>query len=176
MGKRSDYVRRERDFYSTPIDALKPLMSHLPESFVYAEPCAGDARLALHLDILTDSNCIASMLSDIEPQDGCVKELDAFDFIAPANTDFIITNPPWNRKILHPMIDHFRVQKPTWLLFDADWKYTKQSIPYIQYCHKIVSIGRIKWIEGSKSTGKDNCAWYLFDKEPCDNTIFAGRR
>ena len=52
---------------------------------------------------------------------------------------------------------------PTWLLFDADWMHTKQSAIYISYCVKVVSVGRVKWIEGSKSVGKDNCAWYLFD-------------
>lgn len=175
MGKRSNYIRRERDFYSTPIEAIKPLIPHLPEDFVYAEPCAGDARLAINLDILTNSNCIASILSDIEPQDGGVEKIDAFELIVPRNTELIITNPPWGRKILHPMIEHFRNQRPTWLLFDADWMHTKQSAYYMQYCHKVVSVGRIKWIENSKSTGKDNCAWYLFDKEPCKNTIFNGR-
>jgi len=24
-------------------------------------------------------------------------------------------------------------------------------------------VGRVKWIPDSKMTGKDNCAWYLFD-------------
>ena len=41
--------------------------------------------------------------------------------------DMIITNPPWDTKILHPMIEHFRSQNTTWLLFDADWMHTKQS-------------------------------------------------
>lgn len=174
MGKRSDYVRVERDFYPTPIEAVRPLIPHLPKEFVFAEPCAGDARLALHLDQLTDSNCIPSILSDIEPQDESVEKIDALELIVPNNTEIIITNPPWNRKILHPMIEHFRVQRPTWLLFDGDWMHTKQSIEYMKYCHKIVSIGRIKWIEGSKSTGKDNCAWYLFEKEE-SQTLFFGR-
>jgi len=60
------------------------------------------------------------------------------------------------------------------LLFYADWMHTKQSIPYMPYCHKIVSVGRVKWIPGSKSVGKDNCAWYLFDKHEAE-TIFYGR-
>lgn len=174
MGKRSDYVRVERDFYPTPIQAVKPLIPHLPESFVYAEPCAGDCRLALNIDELTGSNAIASILSDIEPQDDGVEKIDALELDVPLNTEYIITNPPWNRKILHPMIDHFRVQRPTWLLFDADWMHTKQSIEYMKYCHKIVSIGRVRWIEGSKSTGKDNCAWYLFDDKEKETT-FIGR-
>jgi len=110
MGKRSDYVRVERDFYPSPIEAVRPLIAHLPEKFVFAEPCAGDARLALHLDQLTNSKCIPSILSDIEPQDESIEKIDALELIVPKNTEFIITNPPWNRKILHPMIEHFRVQ------------------------------------------------------------------
>ena len=50
--------------------------------------------------------------------------------------------------------------------------HTKQSIPYMEMCHKIVSVGRIKWF--GNMTGKDNCAWYLFDKK-VNNTIFFGR-
>ena len=33
-----------------------------------------------------------------------------------------------------------------------------------KYLKKVVSIGRVKWIPGTKSVGKDNCCWYLFDK------------
>ena len=90
--------------------------------------------------------------------------------------DYIITNPPWNRKILHPMIDHFADQKPTWLLFDSDWMHTKQSIPYLKMLKKVVSVGRVKWIEGSASVGKDNCCWYLFENTFQFNSIeFCGR-
>ena len=42
----------------------------------------------------------------------------------------------------------------------------------MEMCHKIVSVGRIKWF--GNMTGKDNCAWYLFDKK-VNNTIFFGR-
>jgi hypothetical protein len=38
-----------------------------------------------------------------------------------------ITNPPWDRKVLHPLIEHLSSIAPTWLLFDADWMHTKQS-------------------------------------------------
>jgi hypothetical protein len=74
------------------------------------------------------------------------------------------------------MIDRFATTHPTWLLFDADWAHTKQSTPYMAYCAKIVSVGRVKWIEGSKMTGKDNCAWYLFDKSFQGVTEFHGQR
>jgi len=62
-------------------------------------------------------------------------------------------------------------------LFDADWMHTKQSAILMTYCVKVVSVGRVKWIEGSKSVGKDNCAWYLFDiaKRSGTPTEFYGR-
>ena len=62
------------------------------------------------------------------------------------------------------MILHFSAMRPTWLLFDADWVHTRQAAPYLPHLRKIVSIGRVRWIEGSKHAGKDNCAWYLFDQ------------
>jgi len=175
MGKRSNFERVERDFYPTPIEAAIPLMRHLPETFTFAEPCAGDARLALHIDALSDSNAICTLLSDIEPQDGGVEKIDAFDVIIPGNTDFIVTNPPWDRKILHPMIDRFAGIRPTWLLFDANWMFTKQAKDYLPYCEKIVTIGRVKWIEDSKGSGKDDSCWYLFDKKFTGDTTFFGR-
>ena len=171
MGKRSDFKRSPRDFYATPESAVLPLLPFV-EGIYFYEPCAGDGALARHL---RDHNTFCTGLSDIEPQSFGVMPLDAFDYIADKeSTDMIITNPPWDVKILHPMIEHFRKQRPTWLLFYADWMHTKQSIPYMPYCHKIVSVGRVKWIPGSKSVGKDNCAWYLFDKHEAE-TIFYGR-
>jgi hypothetical protein len=38
-----------------------------------------------------------------------------------------------------------------------------------------VAIGRVKWIEDSKFTGKDNACWYLFDKNEMSGTQFYGR-
>ena len=112
--------------------------------------------------------------SDIEPQAKGIHECDYFDlgFDELVESDYVITNPPWDRKILHPMIEYFAPRIQTWLLFDADWMHTKQSVPYMKMCSKIVSVGRIKWF--GNMTGKDNCAWYLFDKE-VNNTIFYGR-
>jgi hypothetical protein len=89
--------------------------------------------------------------------------------------DFCITNPPWDRDFLHPFIEHWLDICPTWLLFDADWMHTKQSAMYMTYCRKVVSVGRVKWIEDSKGTGKDNCCWYLFDAGGGFETHFHGR-
>ena len=169
MGKRSNFERNPRDFYPTPKEAVIPLLPHLPEKGLFAEPCAGDGRLIGHSEDLTGLS--GYWMTDIEPHADFIGNGDALtDKIV--GCDICITNPPWDRKILHPLIDNLSNQLPTWLLFDADWMHTKQSVPYIKMCSKIVSVGRIKWF--GNMTGKDNCAWYLFDRE-ANNTIFYGR-
>ena len=172
MGKRSDFERVPRDYYPTPYDAVKPLLPHLPENFTFAEPCAGDGRLIQHLK---NHGGYCNNAMDIEPQHKKITKGNCLEY-GFFRSDYIITNPPWNRKILHPMIDHFSDQRPTWLLFDSDWMHTKQSIPYLKMLKKVVSIGRVKWIEGSTSVGKDNCCWYLFENTFKFSTIeFWGR-
>ncbi len=172
MGKRSDFERKPRDFYPTPMEAVEPLMEHLPENFLFAEPCAGNGALIKHLE----TKGICMWASDIEPQAKGIHECDYSEvgILEVLESEYIITNPPWNRTLLHPMIDHFSLLKPTWLLFDADWVHTKQSAEYIKICSKIVSVGRIKWF--GNMTGKDNCAWYLFDDNMTNHSpIFYGR-
>ena len=171
MGKRSDFERIPRDFYPTPKKAVRPLARHLPDQFSFVEPCAGDGRLVEHLN---SYGGYCKWASDIEPQHEFVMKANAFDIEQKAQ--FTITNPPWDRKILHPMIWHFSNINPTWLLFDADWIHTKQSNPFLTRLKKIVSIGRVKWIEDSNSVGKDNCCWYLFDNKDMVKPIeFWGR-
>tara|TARA_Y100001963_G_scaffold101184_1_gene139203 strand:+ start:2102 stop:2626 length:525 start_codon:yes stop_codon:yes gene_type:complete len=173
MGKRSDFERKPRDFYPTPIEAVYPLLDHLEEGFLFAEPCAGDGALIEHLE--TKGTCMWA--SDIEPQrkDIWVYDYKDVGYDELRESHYIITNPPWDRTILHPLLEHFALNIPTWLLFDADWMHTKQSIPYMDLCKKIISVGRIKWF--GNMTGKDNCAWYLFSRpdHPRTNTEFFGR-
>ena len=175
MGKRSQFERRERDFYPTPPEAVAPLVPHLVEGGNYWEPCAGDGALIKAMPNWFP--CCAC--SDIEPRglSGWMQQRDALsvDERALWACDYIITNPPWSRNVLHPMIEHFSAMRPTWLLFDADWVHTKQSAPYLPWLRKIVSVGRVKWIPDSKMTGKDNCAWHLFDQNSDGDTVFVGR-
>lgn len=172
MGKRSEFLRNPRDKYPTPYEAVVPLLSHLTPKTLFVEPCAGDGRLVRHLE---KHGHVCFDAFDIEPDDPDVDTGDALTAIAMGEPgDVCVTNPPWGRKILHPLIEHWRAQMPTWFLFDADWAHTRQAAPFLPYCRKIVSIGRVKWIEGSKMTGKDNCAWYLFEATPGE-TRFYGR-
>ena len=171
MGKRSDFERKPRDFYPTPFAAVEPLIKHLPAQFKFSEPCAGDGQLCRHLEYFGGesmwASAIETQLHGIAKND--FTEIGDFHVL---QAEYIITNPPWDRSMLHPMIDHFSLLRPTWLLFDSDWAYTKQSADYMKRCSKIVSVGRIKWF--GNMTGKDNCSWYLFGSEITE-TKFYGR-
>jgi hypothetical protein len=170
MGKRSNFKRRPQDKYYTPYKAVEPLLPFLEPEIKFWEPCAGDGRLIDHL-AKNGHKCIGA--SDVSPHRKdiwCENALDA-DF---NGCDYIITNPPWTRDLLHPMIDHFRTQAPTWLLFDADWMHTKQARPYLRYCDVIISVGRVSWMENGTS-GKDNCAWYRFS-DVIEVPMFIGRK
>lgn len=172
MGKRSDFERIPRDMYPTPEAAVRPLLSHLAPGTIYGEPCAGDGRLVGHL-AAAGHQCVGAW--DIEPLAPWIIRADAMTLRCAA-VPVWITNPPWTRSVLHPIIENLATQAPTWILFDADWMHTAQSTPYMPWCKRIVSIGRVKWIEGSASVGKDNCCWYLFDaRAETQGTTFHGR-
>jgi hypothetical protein len=167
MGKRSDFERKPRDYYDTPYEAVIPLASHLPKSFTFVEPCAGNSCLRNHL-VSFGGSCMGQY--DTEPQNSTVMKMDAkhLSNLHAGAADFIITNPPWDRSkrsgyLLHKLIEVFANLRPTWLLIDSDWHDTKQSGKLLDdYCTKIVPIGRVKWF--GNMTGKDNCSWYMFDK------------
>lgn len=164
MGKRSEgFERSPKDFYRTwQRKAVLPLMPHLEPRTRFVEPCAGDGVLVDHL-VALGHKCV--LASDIEPQRGDIKRGDALQlrWDNPGRDDRWITNPPWTREIMQPLIEHLCRQAPGWFLFDADWVHTDQSIPLLPMLRKIVSVGRLRWIEGSAADGKDNSAWHLFD-------------
>lgn len=171
MGKRSSFERIPRDAYDTPAEAVAPLLPYLKPKTRFCEPCAGDGALVRHLEA-AGHHCARAW--DIEPRGPNIDKLDALNRLI-GNVDCFITNPPWDRRTLHPMILHFSAQHPTWLLFDADWMHTRQSAPFLPLLRRIVSVGRVKWIPDSAFTGKDNCAWYLFDAQTAAPAIFIGR-
>lgn len=173
MGKRSSFERVPRDFYPTPFEAVIPLLPHLEPHTQYVEPCAGDGTLVGHLNRAGHTTTKAF---DIDPQGTVAFTGDATIWEGQRwGASCFITNPPWDRKVLHPIIDNLARQMPTWLLFDADWMHTRQSAAYMPRLRKIVSVGRVKWIPDSKMTGKDNCCWYLFDQLNGSPPAFYGR-
>jgi hypothetical protein len=159
MGKRSDFARREADFYPTPRAAVEPLIPSLRGIRSFAEPCSGDGALVRHLESF-GLRCVYS--GDIRTGQDAL----ALDHYGAA--DAIISN-------LHTLIVHFVRILPTWLLLESDWASTRQAVPHLASCSDIVPIGRVKWIEGSKHTGKDNHAWYRFDARHKDVTVIHRR-
>ena len=170
MGKRSQFPRRERDFYPTPEAAVGPLIDHLDDVCVFDEPCAGAGDLTGHL---LSRGLSVGRQSDVEPRGAGVECIDANDLVDCVG-DVFITNPPWSRHLMHPILDHLISIAPTWCLIDADWAHTKQASAFMERCEIIVSVGRLRWIAGSPHTGKDNCCWYLFS-EGQNQTVFHGQ-
>ena len=173
MGKRSDFKRIERDYYRT-IDpkAVQALKHYIEPGKSFVEPCAGDGILTDQLTDVMKLLCVAEY--DIEPQNERINKLDALtiDEKHVIVADLIITNPVWDRKLLHPMIEKFASLRPTWLLFDAGWAFTRQARPYLKYCVEIVNIGRLRWIPDTTMSGKDDCVWYHFDINHTGPTVY----
>lgn len=184
MGKRSDFERRDRDFYATPYKAVVPLLNHLDEGMSFMEPCAGDGALVRHIE---DELLPCVWASDIEPASDpaeglihiAIKQL-CFRSVPPnaaLGADVVITNPPWQFPLISDLLYTARCKwkRPIWLLLPGDFAHNKQSSDAMRYCERVVPIGRVKWIPGSKHAGKDNCAWYLFNPLPVVQTTFFPR-
>ena len=175
MGKRSDFRRRPQDAYDTPPEVVMPLldadMRFLSPYFTFIEPCAGRGAL---MDTLEANGGECLWAYDIEPRAERVGRIDALKLRVSHRADYIITNPPWTRQILEPMITHFRQMMATWLLLPADFAHTKYAAAHLKYCSKIVTVGRVRWIPDSPHTSKDSAAWYLFGRDEVP-TVFHGR-
>lgn len=168
MGKRSTFERRKNDAYQTPPSAVLPLIPFLRGIRTFAEPCVGEGRLVAALE---SNGLSCAFAGDIENGFNAITSLS----LEVGKFDAIITNPPWTRELLHPMIERFQRIAATWLLFDADWVHTKQAVPFLDQCSHIVSVGRVKWIEDSKFTGKDNAAWHRFHVQHTGGPRFYAR-
>jgi hypothetical protein len=163
MGKRSSFERIPRDFFVTPAAAVPPLIPHLRGVRTFAEPCCGDGALVRHLE---SHGLRCAYAGDISVGQ------DALAFEQYGDADSIITNPPYQRPLMHALIRHFQAIAPTWLLLETDWASTKQAGPFMPCCSDIVSIGRLRWIEGTTMSGKQNFAWYRFETHHRVGPIF----
>ena len=162
------FKRNPRDYYPTPYEAVIPLINHLKDKTKFTEPCAGNYILAKHLE---KHGHVCEKAYDIEPQNKLVKNKNALEI---NKASMFITNPPFDKKLLLPLLDHFINVANTWLLLPADFMHNKYFSKYLDYCNTIISIGRIKWIKDSKMSSTDNFAWYFFTKNKT-KTNFYGR-
>lgn len=163
MSKRSDFDKVPKDFYpTTDPKAIPPKLVEFIRGKSYAEPCYGEGDLE---DLLMDvATC--RWRSDIRETVGSSKVMDAM-YLSKEDTarcDYIITNPPFSRDVLLPLIDHFVSLKPTWLLLPADYMHNVYFGEYIAKCRRVISVGRLKWFKDSKHTSTDNFAWYFWVK------------
>jgi hypothetical protein len=171
MGKRSDFERKERDFYPTPLKAVSPLIPWLRGIRTFAEPCAGDGALVRHLESF---GLRCTHQSDIATGQ------DALDLTpADINGAKIITNPPFSEELqplLRRMIVHFKNIAPeVFLLLPLDFASNHWFAPYLPTCSDIVPIGRVRWIEGTKGNSYENFAWYRFDVRHTAGPVFHAR-
>lgn len=156
MTKRNPSTNRH-DLWSTPPKAIDPVLPYL-EGRRFAEPCCGDGWLA---EYLTANSFECHYCGDIS------KGQDALLWKPQPLVEFIITNPPWTRSLMHPLITHLvSFGLPVWLLIDADWMHTKQASKFLyDFCTQIISIGRVRWMPGTAMDGFDNACWYEFRRE-----------
>lgn len=166
MGKRSSFERAPRDFYPTPFKAVPPLIPYLRGVRTFAEPCCGDGALVGHLEAF-GLRCVYA--GDIATgQDALAR--DSY-----SDADAIITNPPYTRELMQRLIAHFREVAPTWLLLPADWMHNLRAAPFLPSCAHIVSVGRVRWFEGTKMSSMENFAWYCFDVHHSAGPLLHGR-
>ena len=174
MSKRSDFPKVDKDFYATTDPkAVEPLIPFI-RGKTYVEPCYGNGDLE---DLLMDV-AICQWRSDIRETVESSKVMDALYLTKDqlCGIDLIVTNPPFTRDILMPMLYHFITLKPTWLLLPADYMQNVYFGDAMVRCQKVVSIGRLKWIKGSKYTSVDNFCWYFWPQHSeQQETIFKGR-
>jgi len=160
MGKYSANEKIPRDKWPTPYHALEPLLPFLTPQTRFIEPCANDGRLIRHMQ-RHGHICVGAL--DIEPRHPSVKQGDATK-ARWKNPPLFVTNLPFSRDLMHRLIDHLAEQAPLWTIIQSDWAYTSQATEYMAYCTDIVTIGRVMWIDGSASAGKENYSFYRFDK------------
>lgn len=169
--------RRKHDKWHTPLAPATLLFPHLRPRTRFIEPCAGNGAL---VSSLQRGGFVCYYACDIHPEKPSrypdIDKRDALSLRAREIPDGVvfITNPPWTRGLMHPLVLHLTSLAPSWFLFDADWMHTAQAAEMLDKCSKIVSVGRVKWIAKSRGVGYDNCAWYLFERRHSGGPRFFG--
>ena len=161
----SRFPRRKNDFYATwDTRATPPLLPHLHPATRFIEPCAGAGDLTAQLraagHVCTEQTDINPQAPDIEQADAATRQYDV------SNGEIFITNPPWTRQILQPMLLNWLKQAPVWILIDAGFPYNKRTDERIKNClARQVPVGRLKWIRNSPHDSSKNTVWCYLTSE-----------
>ena len=173
MAKRTNTdsaLTNRNNFWPTPREAVLPLVDHLRLDTIfskwrYVEPCAGDGAL---VDALAEQGFLCAGAFDVAPRRADIKARDA----ALAPVRLIphlprVTNPPWAKHLLKPILDNLVGQTVVWLLLPLDMAANIWTNPYMAHVNKLVPLGRVSWL-GNGKAGMENSAWFRFDMLPQD--------
>lgn len=100
--------------------------------------------------------------SDIAPLGDFI---DASDALSLPQRGLIITNPPFERRLLLPLLHHWVPHQPTILLLPADHMMNQWFSPFAPHLACVVPVGRISWLNNGVG-GFDNHCWMAFDPTP----------
>lgn len=171
MSKRTDTdsaVANPSNFWPTPPEAVTPLLEPLRQDVVLAksrfiEPCAGDGAL---VDALVFHNFVRAVAFDNEPRRSDIRHGDAttvdWSTVNPAIP--AVTNPPWARHLLEPILAAIIGTRVVWLLLPLDYTTNLWTNPYMRHVNRIVPLGRVSW-KGNGKGGMENSAWFRFSPQ-----------
>ena len=157
MGKRSNFERFDRDYYTTPVEGVIPLLPHIMGKIQrFAEPCAGNGALIDHIE--KNSNIetpVCTYACDIEPQRKDIIKKNALQLTKndAVGAEVFITNPPWDRSILHPLIFHLTAFSHT--------EPFSNFFCFILFFRKILSYHQIVYQINTNNNYLYLCLYYL---------------
>lgn len=156
------------NFWPTPLEAVVPLLEPLRQDVVAAksrfiEPCAGDGAL---VDALVFHNFACAAAFDTAPRRSDIRHGDA------ANVDWstvnpaipAVTNPPWARHLLEPILAAVIGTRVVWLLLPLDYATNLWTNLYMRHVNCLVPLGRVSWL-GNGQGGMENSAWFRFSPQ-----------
>lgn len=164
----------------------------LADKLRYFEPFAGDGALIQHLSKTNPEwRCMgATDVSPSKPEQGdwlCPEanniQTDNFDdyghnfrhTVEHLGIRAVITNPPWLNDsksrfqllrflnyILHAKCSAIFLLNGNLVHNKGSWQNRTYGYSLMDRCQHVLPIGRLKWIEGSEHSGKEDCCWYFF--------------
>ncbi|KAF0182712.1 MAG: methyltransferase [Hyphomonadaceae bacterium] len=156
------------DYWPTPMAAVLPLLPFLPPRTRFFEPCAGNGAL---IDHLVANGHKRYWACDIAPKRGDIITHDAIEYATSLQkigcldeVDFIITNPPYSESAMLRLLDCLPNFKPSWFLLQAGFVHNKYFAPLKPFLKSVASVGRIKWVEGSRHKSTKDYVW-VYDFE-----------
>lgn len=187
MAKSSPFPNAPRDLYQTQACGVAPLIGQLTRHghMRVVDPCAGAGNIAFYLAALralTPHDVEAVGQYDVRPLAPHIEQMDARHMSSShvAGADAFVTNPPWSRRLLDPLMAHLYGLAPTWLLLPLDHAANAWFAPHMEHCLEVHPTPRLRWFEptvGHDDVYTRNTAWFLFDAEAEGGTmIFPARK